>query len=331
MCIGNNTLNKGGTAFLNFRRRPFVYKILVGEGAFLRFMTYGKGKMPQTHEHHQYTEIMPNKNIRFGLWKDIDPGILYETLEHPNWAPWLEADIASIHGRAQFFPKGQLLLLDGTKPIANLSTNQIMWNGNPNSLPTWDDIAGNPSDYSQTYTPTGNTLVLMSMNVAPEYHGQQLPAKLVGQVQQMAFQLGIQHIVGSFRPNTYGALKQQYQQDIPFWHYATKMKTPRIDTNGAFGKPGKTVHMPVDSWLRSLTWLGMQPIKEDTTAMTVTVPVAEFEYYQQTYHPESWWQAPNGKWHCSEVGSWTINREQQTATYQESNLYGSLPLLQGAR
>jgi len=273
-------------------------------------------------------ESLQEQKLRITTWEHISPTVIYDELEHPNWAPWLEASVESIVGRASFFPEGQLLIVDEQdQPVASLSTNRIDWDGNLDTLPTWDDIAGTPSDFSQTYRPKGDTLVLMSMNVHSSQKGKQLPTKLVHQAQLMAHNLGIRHLIGSFRPNEYGQYKQKSGQNIDFWEYATQLKTPKVDSAGVFGQKNQVVQVPIDGWLRSLTWLGMKPIKEDKTAMTVCVSIEEFLQYKETYHPKSWWQDATGVWHCSEVGSWSIDEAAGLATYQESNLYGRLPLL----
>lgn len=53
--------------------------------------------------------------------------------------------------------------------------NRIDWDGQRDTLPCWDKIAGDPTDYSQTYKPEGNTLVAMSMNVDPLHQGRVSP------------------------------------------------------------------------------------------------------------------------------------------------------------
>lgn len=110
------------------------------------------------------------KNITTGNWTPHDAEKIFDILEKPNWAPWLAASKESIEGRSLVFPKGQLVIksIDGT-PIASLSTNQIYWDGKVETLPTWDDVAGEPTTYEKTYDPNGNALVMMSMNVHPEH------------------------------------------------------------------------------------------------------------------------------------------------------------------
>lgn len=271
------------------------------------------------------------KNLQVVTWDDIDPQAIYQQLENPNWAPWLEASIDSIAGRASVFSEGQLLLVnkDGI-PMASLSINRINWDGNPDTLPTWDEIAGDPTDYSQTYQPEGNTYVLMSMNVSPAGRGQRLPTALINKVQIMAYQEDIEYIVGSFRPNEFGKKKQESQQALDFWEYVTEMKTTRVDEQGVFGEAGSEVDLPLDAWLRSLSWVGMNILVEDPSAMVVTVSLEEFEHYKQTYKPDSWWQDESGLWHCSEVGCWLVDEASKSATYVESNVFGSLPVLADA-
>lgn len=237
-------------------------------------------------------------------------GEIYETLEHPNWAPWLEASQATIAGRAKVFPEGQLLIKENGIMVASLSMNQIYWSGNPEDLPSWDQVAGdNSTDYSETYDSSGNTWVLMSMNVAPDSKGQQLPSKMIDYVKQLAAQAGIKYLIGSFRPSGYGSAKKEYNYQLPFWTYC-KMT-----------KPG--TNKPIDPWLRSLSWSNMQLIQEDSKAMSVTVSLSEFEAYKANYNSDSWVEVSPGTWECQEVGTWEVGED--SATYQESNVWGIIP------
>jgi hypothetical protein len=92
---------------------------------------------------------------------------------------------------------------------------------------------------------------------------------------------------------------------------------------------------PIDPWLRSLWWSGMQLMKEDPQAMEVHLTKSEFEHYQQTYQPEKWKKiktSPAGAeiWECGEVGEWTTNPgdpqpQDAYARYRESNVWGVIP------
>jgi hypothetical protein len=66
----------------------------------------------------------------------------------------------------------------------------------------------------------------------------------------------------------------------------------------------------------------MMPHGVDDCAMTVKVSLETFHTYKQDYHPRSWFQIGENMWECGEVGTWTVNRIEDTATYTESNLWG---------
>src|SRR3989338_11675734 len=130
-------------------------------------------------------------------WKKSDGSLIFNHLEKSNWAPWLAASARTLASRSQVFPQGQLVLKDaiGT-PLASLSTNQIMWNGNPQTLQSWDGIAGEPTTYETTYIPAGNTLVLMSMNVHPKYQGKGLARVMIEEIKKVAQSLGVTYLIG---------------------------------------------------------------------------------------------------------------------------------------
>lgn len=243
-------------------------------------------------------------------WKPGDALSIYTQLEHPNWAPWLEASVETIAGRATIFPKGQLLIKDNGLLSASLSMNQINWDGSVDTLLSWDNVAGfNTTDYSETYQSHGNTLVLMSMNVAPQAKGKQLPTRLITYAKQLAQELGLQYILGSFRPSGYGMAKQQLGFTLLFWEYCMMKQSG--------------TEKPIDPWLRSLWWNGMRMLKEDSQAMVVTIPLSRFEDYKQTYKPDLWRETSPGNWECGEVGNWRTN--DGIAIYQESNVWGIIP------
>ena len=191
-----------------------------------------------------------------------------------------------------------------------------------------DEVAGDPTDYSQTRNAKGNALVLMSMNVMPEKRGQHLPKQLITYVRLLAQSLHVQYIIGSFRPSEFGAEKQLRGCELSFEDYVRETVN-RVDTEGSLGEPGMIVQLPKDGWLRSLSWLGMKPLKVDTVAMTVMVPMHQFDEYRKTYQPEKWWQKSPTEWECGEVGSWQISAEG--ATYREKNLWGMLTVQKGQK
>lgn len=258
--------------------------------------------------------IQITRDFTVSPWTPKEAQAIYQALEEPNWAPWLAASAETLAGRACVFPEGQLVMKDLLGGyMGSLSLNQIMWDGDPHTLPSWDDVAGDPTDYSKTYDPNGNTLVLLSMNVSPEWKGHHVPGKLVSKAKKLAFGLSVAHIMGSFRPSGYGEAKMHMGFDLDFATYCHMTR------------PGNS--KPVDPWLGSLWHMGMQMVAIDTKAMTVRVSKDAFASFQHTYKPHMWNEIAPGVWECGEVGQWKVDENSQSATYRESNIWGSIPLL----
>lgn len=279
------------------------------------------------------SEAILQTNLTEPIMNNWTPQLAYEIhsqLEIPNWAPWLAASVDSIAGRPLVFEAGQILLSDPeTKaPIASISTNQISWDGNPETLPSWDDIAGDPTTYEQTYSPGGNTLVLMSANVHPDYQGKGFGSQLIKYVLETAQEIStIEHVIGSFRPTGYGPYKAANYDAVPTFEEYAAMPAPTdkvkpIDTAIDWSAWGE--HVPYDPWFRNLARNGMSPLKVDHTAMVVNITAQEFYHHQQTYKTDQWQQLPNGNWLCGEVGEFHP-QEDGTFTYIEANLWGKLP------
>lgn len=261
-----------------------------------------------TQQERRGSEI-PHYNL--DIWKPYDvPAI--SRLEKACWAPWLRKPEEHIATIAEKFPQTQLLLKNQRRDIvATVTTNRISWDGNPASLGTWDAVAGGSeaaSDYIKTYAPDGNTLCLMSMNVDPTIQGGGFAPQLVEGMKNIARRLGIEHLISSFRPSGYGDFKLE--------HGATKF-TEYCTLTRQDGKP-------FDPWLRSVSRLGMQPLRIEERAMVVEVPLSTFEEYQRTYHPQKWKEVEPGQWECGETGSWFVKGDH--AVYIEPNIWGELPI-----
>lgn len=232
-------------------------------------------------------------------------------LENKCWAPWLAASPDSMNGRANIFADGQLCVQAGGALVATLSANRINWDGKPESLPTWDEVAGEPTDYGSTYQPDGNSVVLMSMNVDPASRGLQLPKMLISHLIDYASDQGIEHVVGSFRPSAYGKIVLEAVskgEDLP--SFATYCSSKDDQDN------------PLDPWLRALARNGMEPIAIDTKAMQVPISEEEFEHLKQP----SWQQTKiNGvtTWCPNETGLF-YQQPDGSYLYKESNLWGKL-------
>lgn len=252
--------------------------------------------------------------LKIGTWKEYEqerPGNIVD-LEKRLWAPWLAASEDSIHGRMDIFPEGQLCVYDDYQLHASLSLNRIQWDGDPESLPSWDAVAGDPTTYENTYISDGNTLTMMSMNVNPESQGLRLPARLVDAAKKMAGREGIENIIGSFRPSEYGkatldAIRRHEVMPL-FDNYATA-----TDSEG----------LPLDAWLRSLSRNGMVPLKVDSDAMIVNISAAEFE--QEVLQAD--WREVEVDGHmiiwCGQTGFF-YKEADGSYTYKESNVWGKL-------
>ena len=251
-------------------------------------------------------------NVQIISWKDTDIKLLHKELEIPNWAPWLAASLETMKTRASVFPAGQLVLTENTQPKVSLSTNRINWNGNIDHLPSWDEVAGDMPNYKTTYQPKGNTLVLMSMNVAPMEQGKGYARKMLEEAKLLAVKLGIQNLIGSFRPSEYGKHKQ---------HMLGNHGTPLSFEQYVYSK--RDDGLPVDSWLRNLTRNGVELWKVDDSAMTVTVSFDEFMGYIP--QEQQLWYVTDNTIVTDQVGDWRVDYGSQTVTYQEKNIWGGLP------
>lgn len=242
-------------------------------------------------------------------WQPADALLIYEHLEKFNWAPWLAASVKTLIGRANTFPAGQLIMKDNKGiPLASLSTNRINWDGNLSSLPSWDQIAGEPTTYENTYVKNGNSLVLMSMNVNPSYQGIGIAKKMIDKIKKRSQELEVTHLIGSFRPNQFGKYKyENRQKKVNFYEYCNLKRADGL---------------PLDGWLRSLVRNGMTPLVIDNHAMKVEVPISEFLNF---YDPVTWIETKPGVFECKEVGNWQVYPEKHIAVYEESNLYGLIP------
>lgn len=243
--------------------------------------------------------------------KPQDAGLVFQILEEPNWAPWLAASKETIGKRAEIFPEGQLLIKGADCTLyASLSMNRINWNGDTTTLPTWDEVAGEPTSYENTYQLNGNTLVMMSMNVNPSFKGEGYARMLIEEAKKVAEKLGTSFLLGSFRPNEYGVHKMKYlSRHLNFEEYCNSKRDDG---------------WPIDGWLRNLSRNGMKPYAVDYKAMVVEISLSEFNDLRNKYNKNIWLELNPNIWECGEVGSWKIDESKGLAVYQESNLWGGV-------
>lgn len=257
------------------------------------------------------TPLVSENNLRNGFelrsYKPEDAGKIYQELEIPNWAPWLRASPEILAKRAEVFPEGQLAIWKGERPIASISLNRFVYDGNPDNLPTWDELAGMPSTYEKTFVPDGNAVGMMSINIHPEFQGQGLTRDIITAVKTLKSTIGIKHVMGSFRPSQFG----DYSHDNPRANFTSYSHLKRPD------------NLPEDAWLRALARNGMRHLRTDEVAMMVPdVPIEQFNMYKNTYNPEKWKEYRPGIWRCGQTGVWVVGREM--AVYMEGNVWGIL-------
>lgn len=240
-------------------------------------------------------------------YKPQEAGLIYETLEKPNWAPWLAASVETLTKRAEIFPEGQIALwgADG-RPVASLSLNRFSWDGDIDKLPTWDELAGDPPTYENTYNPQGNSVGMMSINVRPDIQGGGLTQSIIESTRKITEDLGIENVMGSFRPSQFG----QFSKDNP--DYKFEHHVNRTDERG----------LPVDKWLRALHRNGMRMLRVDDGAMIVdNIKREKVEEWSRIYKPEQWVKKGH-IWRCGETGFWYVGPKM--AMYAESNVWGIL-------
>lgn len=253
---------------------------------------------------------------------------VHEQLEVPSWAPWLRFSLDDLREYDEAFPTGQIVQLgDGDRPDGALTSIRVDWSGDPGDLGTWDQVSGKDDGVAAVLRPRGNTMVLLSVSIRPEGRGRGVAARLVDRARAVARAEGIDHVISPFRPSGFGAHKAAGGH-VDFAAYCA---TRREDG------------MPIDPWLRILTRLGMRPLRPVDRAMVVPVTVAELDELRRTHRPGAWTRLDDHRatvllarrgtpaadvevWECGETGSWFVDRDEEIAVYEESNLWGTVTL-----
>ncbi len=246
-------------------------------------------------------------------WNTSDPPELC-ALEQKTWAPWLRKSQKNFETIALKYPDFQRKITTSQgELVAMISTNRINWDGNIDTLPTWDSIAGGSvesGDFSPTYKPSGNTISIMSSSVTPEMQGSGLATIMLREIINMAEEIEVDHLIASFRPFGFGIHKlKSGNEPMNFDNYCQLTTTDGL---------------PLDPWLRVATRLGMIPLRVDDEAIKVEVSKNEFEVFKFSFNKEGWVETKDNKWECGEVGTWTIIGDY--ATFRESNLWSEIPI-----
>lgn len=252
-------------------------------------------------------KALPQYEIR--PYRPEEVSLIYRELEEPNWAPWLRASPEVLAKRAEVFPEGQIAIWskDG-RPMANLNLSRFSYNGDPQSLPTWDELMGNPATGENTFDPNGNAVGMMSINIHSEFQGGGLTRVIIDAAKKTAETLGIKYVMGSFRPSQFGEYSHAVDPRASFSDYINKKRPDNL---------------PQDAWLRALTRNGMRMLRTHEAAMVIPdVSRKEFDEYRSTYKPDLWESITPVLWRCGETGLWFVG--DTSATYVESNVWGIL-------
>lgn len=252
------------------------------------------------------SEVVRKYEVR--PYNPSEAGMIFHGLERPNWAPWLRASEGVLAKRAEVFPQGQIAIWERERPVANISLARFNYDGDPQHLKTWDELMGDPPTGEGTFDLQGNALGMMSINVSQGQRGGGLTTEIFGAVRKLARELGVGHIMGSFRPTQFG------DHSIKNPHASFK---DYVDTKRPEDK------LPIDGWLRILTKNGMRMLRVDDAAMVVPdVSREQFDEYRRTYNPDRWKQISLSVWRCGETGIWLVG--EKSAVYAESNVWGIL-------
>lgn len=267
------------------------------------------------------------RGLRVVSAAEVRPSILhYERLEVQSWAPWLRFSRSVLTEHVRAYPEDQFFAYDAQGLVGALSTNRILWHGDPSTLGSWDAIAGEHKDYRDTHVAHGNTLVTLSASIAGRARGGGVAARLLDAVRTSARERGLDHVIGSYRPAGYGRFKAR-------------------DPRGflAYVELQEDRGQPLDPWLRSLTRMGMTRMGVDEQAMVVDIPLREFERLRRQSSPE-WVRTATARdgdlhepalpfpsagcelWEAEEAGTWYVDREAGRAVYVESGIWGTVPL-----
>src|SRR3989344_5161238 len=251
------------------------------------------------------------KNYNICPWNKQNIHAIYTYLEKPHWAPWLSFSEKGMKDMSLVFPEGQLVVEDKKGlPLAYASVNRVRWDDTVDTLPTWDEIAGDQveqASYKNTYISKRNTLVIMCLTVHSMHQGKYLSAILIDEIKILARKLKVKHIISPFRPSAYGLYKQKHN-DPGFKEYCRMIREDGL---------------PIDTWLRILIRNGMKPLVVRDNSLVVEVSKAKFKKFRSSYNQGCWKELSPNIWECGEVGQWLIRGKK--AVYKEPELFGKIP------
>ena len=272
---------------------------------------------------HKFTDGSNSKDFfrdyKAEKWLESDVPEL-RIVEESSWAPWLRFPENAIAHIRSVYPDGQFLLRHDNKIIAHLATTRIDWDGDIESLPSWDAAAGaSVSDVNLTkmLKTNGNAICLLSMSVLPDYRHYNLSSTLIQAVEDYGRDTKAASIIGPFRPSNYGQWRREQRR------LTQESNTPKptdFETYITVRDPRGRLY---DRWLGIVSAKhGVRLVKIEPEAMVVEVDESELDIYRLQYKPDAWDELePNRRYDCTaEAGLWTV--ENGIARYTETNYWG---------
>lgn len=126
----------------------------------------------------------------------------------------ISAATAKIAARIEVFPQGvTLATIDGTEAGSQYAF-QLSWDGNPNSLTSWDEMTAE-GWYNRVHYSQGNTGFLVGVGVVPCFRGSRvahnlrwngrfkLSELLIARTLDMLFDHGVHRVIGNARVPAY--------------------------------------------------------------------------------------------------------------------------------
>ena len=276
--------------------------------------------MTQKQEH--IPDWQPSKEWEEGMWllhamnnSDIlpwipqDASMILDQLERTNLPPWMCNNPAILAKKAEIFPEGQIVIKTHEGDyLTALSANRIHWDGDTHHLPKYQEVVGNPPDFSKTFDKQGNTLVITSFYVRPVSPGvsnraDEFVAHCVDGLRAWAQTSGITYLLGALRPTWFLYAKQKKGYATDFAGYCLTLYHP-------------IWKKPRDMCLLSFWKTGFDPVAVEPEAHIVNVPFDLFNAYKQS-SSYLWEEVSPGLWECGENGFWITDEANGIATYKE--------------
>jgi GNAT superfamily N-acetyltransferase len=218
----------------------------------------------------------------------------------PGWPEFIFHDpVVSEHiGRVgSYFPRYDILLLDGGAVVAGGWGVPIRWDGTAGDMPAdgYDGaivraVAGYESSVQ------ADTLCIMAAAVRADRQGGGLAGRTLTALRERAAQTGLQRVIAPVRP----LLKARYP----------------LTAMAAFAGWARPDGLHLDPWIRTHQRLGASVLGPAERSMTITGTVSDWEQWTGMAFPET------GKYVVPDaLDLVSIDHEADNGTYLETNLW----------